>query len=362
MTGISYAEIEEEMRLLAGSESAVIMFSTGISGLDQETVKAIVNFTQLSGKIGKKHSGLIPVAGICNLQGSWDMGLGRNSTELFAGPDPKLRFLFVADHDDGIIRHRERIAGMDFVAYAGAFKNSFMELAHVVFPVAAYTDYNGTYTATDRRVQFSTAKTAATAPAPWTLYRNIANFAGQRWSYAGADEIFSEIATQVPGYAGLSHQKLSEGFGCHWGADRSPEPKQFLPARTAYPAALTTPDYPFALMIGKAQHFWHQHNLMRKTLIPRREFDATLLLYPEGYIEISAEDAKKMQVRDKWLVKVSSTAGSMKIALKISEDVQTGSAYIPYFIKDMISGFLLNHGEAFTAGEEGIIPIKIEKV
>ena len=51
----------------------------------------------------------------------------------------------------------------------------------------------------------------------------------------------------------------------------------------------------------------------------------------------------------------------MKIAVRISEDVQPRTAYIPYFIKTMISDFLIRYDNAFAAGEESVIPVRIEE-
>ena len=145
-------------------------------------------------------------------------------------------------------------------------------------------------------------------------------------------------------------------------ARQSATARRLLPIDGAAPAGGANEEYPFALMIGKAQHFWHQHNLMRKSLIPRREYDATLLQYPQGYVEISAADAKRLQVRDKWPVELKSPCGSMRTAVKISDDVQDGSASVPYFINEMISGFLVAHDRAVTATEDAIIPVRIEKL
>jgi formate dehydrogenase major subunit len=395
-TGVAYESILEEARAIAGAESIVILFSSGISGLDRETVRAVANLALATGTMAHPDSALLPAAGICNLVGSFDMGLaagrgpgfrpledaklraalgaawgeelslrpGRGVFDLLAEGESRLKALFVVDHDDGIVRHRERIAALDFVAYAGAFRNPFMELAHVVLPTAAFAETDGTYTASDRRVQFSSAKAEAprgVGPG-WKLYGEIARAAGKRWTYAGARDVFAEIASVVPGYAGMSHDELAKGFGKHWEIAGGGRARALLPAGSGPAAASTNPDHPFALMIGKAQHFWHQNNLMRKTLIPRREYDATLLLYPEGYIEIGPADAKALQVRDKGLVRVSSAGGSMTVAVKISDAVQDGTASIPYFIKSMIGGFLEKHDDAFTSGEDGIIPIRIEKV
>lgn len=367
-TGMSYGVFEEESRRLLDSESFMVVFASGISGLDAGTIDAVVNLAAASGKMGARRSGVLPVTGICNLQGSFDVGLipedGSDVLGGLAASGSQVRALFVVDHDDGVIRQRERIAGMDLVAYVGSFVNPFMELADVVFPAASFVEAAGTYTASDGRVQFSPARIApptGVVPA-WRLFAMIAGQAGRDWRYDSARDVFAEIAAAVPGYAGLTHDALAAGFGCRARRQSAVRCRRLLPIDGAAPVGGAGEEYPFALMIGKAQHFWHQHNLMRKTLIPRREYDATLLQYPQGYVEISAADARQLQVRDKWPVELKSPCGSMRTAVKISGDVQDGSASVPYFINEMISGFLVAHDRAVTAGEDAIIPVRIEKL
>jgi formate dehydrogenase major subunit len=369
-SGIRYEEIEEEAHLLDRAKSVVILFSSGISGLDKWTIEAITNLAVLTDKMDNENSALIPVAGISNLQGSFDMGVsgepGHSVFKSLGEADSPLRALFVVDHDDGIIRNRERIEALDFVVYSGAFNNPFMDLADVVFPLTAYNEADSTYTASDRRVQMTRKNTqnASDALPGWELYQEIAAKAGFSWGYREAADVFADISCSVPSYHDLSHARLAKGFGQHWdvNAFATAGNKKFHELRIEYPKPPTSPEFPFALMVGKAQHYWHQNNLMRKTLIPRREYDQTLLLYPQGYVEICPEDAQKLKVRDKWLVQVTSSTGtSMKIAVKVSEDVQSGTAYIPYFIKNMISDFLIRYDNAFAAGEESIIPVRIEE-
>lgn len=369
-SGIRYEEIEEEARLLDRSQSVVILFSSGISGLDRPTVEAITNLAVLTGKFDDDRSSLIPVAGISNLQGSFDMGMsgepGNSVFKNLSEPRSPLRALFVVDHDDGIIHNRERIEALDFVAYCGAFRNPFTALADVVFPLTAYNESDGSYTATDRRVQLVKANTGNPGDClpGWRLYQAIGDKAGLRWGYREAADVFADIAQSIPGYADLNHSRLARGYGQHWdvNAFASAGKRQFHDVRIEYPKAPTSDEFPFALMIGKAHHFWHQNNLMRKTMIPRREYDQNLLLYPQGYVEICPEDAQKLKVKDKWSVQVTSAAGTtMKIAVMVSEDVQSGTAYIPYFIKNMISDFLIRYDNAFSAGEESIIPVRIEE-
>ena len=52
----------------------------------------------------------------------------------------------------------------------------------------------------------------------------------------------------------------------------------------------------------------------------------------------------------------------MRIAVKVTPGIQEQSAYIPYFINNMISEFLMKHDDVLFRGEETVIPIKIERV
>lgn len=369
-SGIRYEEIEEEARFLDQAKSVVIVFSSGISGLDKETLEIITNLAVLTDKMDNENSALIPVAGISNLQGTFDMGVsGKPGASVFkslAEANSPLKALFVVDHDDGIIRNRERIDALDFVVYSGAFKNPFMELADVVFPLTSFNQADGSYTASDRRVQLTRQNTdnPGNSLHGWNLYQLIAEKAGQYWGYCDAANVFADIAKTIPGYADLSHERLGKGFGQHWDpkAFAGAGKKKFHAITIAYPEPKTSEAFPFALMVGKAQHFWHQNNLMRKTLIPRREYDQTLLLYPKGYVEICPDDAKQLKVKDKWTVQITSSSGTtLKLQVKVNPDVQTGTAYIPYFIKNMISDFLIRYDNAFSAGEESVIPVRIEE-
>ena len=370
-SGIRYEEIEEEAQILDAARSVVILFPSGISGLDTRTIEAICNLAVLTDRMDEAHSALIPVAGISNLQGSFDMGLsgeaGHSVFGALGAPDSPLRALFVVDHDDGIIRDRERIAALDFVVYCGAFRNPFMELADVILPLTAYNESDGTYTCADRRVQLTRKNTdtpGAGLPG-WQLFQAIAEQAGQpAWGWRDAAEVFLAIADAIPAYHDLTHHRLGKGFGIHWDHTAFPTAgtMQFHGVHIDYPTSPTCEEFPFALMVGKGRHFWHQNNLMRKTLIPRREYDQTLLLYPQGYVEICPQDAQRLKVRDKWMVQLTSSTGtSMRIAVKVSPNVQPGTAYIPYFIKNMISDFLIRYDHAYSAGEESIIPVRIEE-
>jgi predicted molibdopterin-dependent oxidoreductase YjgC len=408
-SGIPPDKLREVARDLTAATSAMAFFPSGISGLTEDTVRYLYNLFLLAGKVAGPGCGVNPVAGLNNLQGAHDMGAipdfltgfqspedpavvrryrrewgvdpyvgaGKPVADLLAREHP-LKVLVAVDHDEGIVRYPEALGKVETVAYIGAYENPFTQFAHVVFPVPTYAETGGTFTNAERRVQLAPRKCA---PPPGILtgvelLTRVAGKMGQEWSYAAASDVLAEAARLTPGYEGISHDALVDRpGGRQWPCDgRRPEgtrrldpaaegirprfvsvPREFAPARPSE-------RFPFLLMIGKAQHYWHQNNLMKKTMIPMREYNATLLLYPKGFVEICSADAARLQVRDKWAVQVSSEAGSMRIEVKVSDDVGPGNAYVPYFVKGMIRRFLLAHREDIELGENASIPVRIEKV
>ncbi|MCX7680252.1 MAG: molybdopterin-dependent oxidoreductase [Spirochaetes bacterium] len=408
-TGLSIDVLRDIAARLVRSKRAMAFYPSGISGLDSETIGYLFNLFLLAGKIGVNGSSVNPVTGINNLQGGYDMGVApdllpgyqpiqdaraRSHCEkvwgmeipakkgtmpqlLLADPNSKIKALVVVDHDDGIVRYAEKLKKLEYIVYIGAFENPFTEFAHAVLPIAMYIESDGTYTNTERRIQLSEKKVEAPAGVlpGWKLYAELAKKAGIAWNYTSAADVMKEIASVTPQYSGISYEKLKKTFGIQWPCDaKNPEGKEcfladeaekklaFYPLKADFSVSQPNDSYPFQLMIGKAQHFWHQNNLMRLTKIPLREYNTTLLLYPEGYVEISPDDAKKLGVRDKWPVLVKSQAGEMKAQAKISDEIPSGTAYIPYFIQENISTFLLEHRDVLGHGEDATISVKIEKV
>ncbi|PKL16616.1 MAG: hypothetical protein CVV49_15340 [Spirochaetae bacterium HGW-Spirochaetae-5] len=409
LTGIDSDTIKQIAGELCSAESAMAFWSTGISGLDQDTVSYIYNLLLFAGKIGKENCGANPITGICNLQGGYDMGTapdlltgfqklsdadaaakfekswgvklnkdsGKDLYKMLADKNSKLKCLVAADHDEGIIKYSKEIEALEFVVYFGTFENPFMKFADVVFPIAGVIEDEGTYTNTERRVQLSRKRVEPfeNVMPGWKLFPMIAAKASLTWKYSSAEDVFKEITSLTPSYSGMTYEKIEKSFGLQWPCnDKYPEgckrldgasigrKFKFAPVTENFTIHSATADYPILLIASQGQHFWHQNNIMKKTYIPKREYNATLLVYPKGYIEICKEDADKLQVREHWNVKIVSSHGSMIVAVKISEDVKAGTAYVPYFIREMISSFLLEHNQEFDKGEDTIIPIRIERI
>lgn len=395
LTGLALEDIRGAARRLAGARRAMAFFSSGISGLDRNTIAMLHNLFLAAGHAGRNGSGVNPITGICNIVGGYDMGAvhdlwpgyapignpaakerlnsawgplpetpaGFDVDGILADPGKTLKALVVMDHDEDAGRHAERIRGLDFVVYTGAFVNPFAEFAHVVLPAASYAETDGTFTNTERRIQLNRAKTEAPPDAlpAWRIFSEIAARRERPWNFLSCEDVMREIAATVPAYAGVTYEKLEQAFGLQWPCDAD-RPLSFIPAANDFRVPETSDEYPFLLMTGQAEHFWHRNTIMKLTQIPMREYNALLLLYPEGFVEISAVDAARLRVRDKHTVSLTSAAGTMRAAARVSETVKPGTAYVPYFLHDSIVKFLAPSTGGFAIGEDGAVPVRIEKV
>ena len=392
-SGLTPAEIEDLALRLSRAPSAMAFFSSGISGLDRASVALLFDLFLAAGKIGREGCGVNPITGICNIVGSYDVGAsnvflpghqraegsaaGRTPRQLLGVSPSPLKALIVADRDEEIVRYADKLKGLECVVYVGAYNNPFMDFAHIVLPAATQAEADGTYTNTERRIQLNRKKVeppAGVRPA-WRIYADIAERLGTSWTYSSSESVMAEIAATVPAYAGITYPKLDKGFGLQWPCDAGhPDGTVRLPAADAprrlkfvrpdadFASPAPSEDFPFLLMAGKATYFWHRNAIMKKTQIPKREYNALLLLYPKGFVEVAAADAKRLGLRDRSPVTVVAAGGSMRVAVRLSEDVKPGTVYVPYFIEDMVPGFLNAAGAAIDEDQDSTIPVRIEKV
>jgi predicted molibdopterin-dependent oxidoreductase YjgC len=408
-SGIPLETIRGTVRRLAASPRVHIFFPSGQIGLDRETIALLFNLALAADKIGRPGCGFNPLTGICNIAGAMDMGAspdrlpgwrrlpadapgaslekiwpagvdvrrGRSVPELLAESPSPLKALIAVDHDEEIILQAERIRALDLVVSISSTRNPFMDLAHIVLPSATHAEADGTYTNTERRIQLNRRKTAPRFEArpEWRIFADLAARRGQTWPYRSAKDVFTEISEAVPAYAAVTYEKLEKRFGgLQWPCDSArPDgtPRfeagnasaiRYAPlGRTFSHPPIASPDFPLLFTAGSASHYWHQNSAMKKTFIPRREYNALLLLYPQGLVEIHPDDAARLGVRDRRPIRVVSAAASMEVAARVTEDIRPGAVHAPYFIGRMVPDFLRPHAALFELGEDVPLAVRIEK-
>ena len=176
----------------------------------------------------------------------------------------------------------------------------------MVLPAAAFPEKAGTFTNTERRVQLLKKAVAAPGEArpDWQIVCDIATAMGYPMAYANAAAIMEEIASLVPSYAGIRHERLTNG-GLQWpcptpripvrafstqsGSQRRAER---LVHRADSAARRRNPDEDFPLLVDTGRQLEHYD-----TGTMTRRSRGLNYLRPAGEIEINPEDARRTALR-----------------------------------------------------------------
>ena len=266
LSGIPAGDLRRAARMYAKAPRAMILYAMGITQhtTGTDNVKSLANLAMLCGNVGIEGGGLNPLRGQNNVQGSCDMGglpnvlpgyqpvadenvlarfqqawgtgvrlsgrPGLMMTEMFpailAG---KIKAMAVMGENpvlsDANVAHvREALQHLEFLVVQDIFFTETAQLADVVLPAASFAEKDGTFTNTERRVQ-RVRKARSTPPGDalpdWQIIAELARRLGEklgggnghgpaygRWDYRGPAEIFDEIASLTPSYAGISYERL----------------------------------------------------------------------------------------------------------------------------------------------------------
>jgi NADH-quinone oxidoreductase subunit G len=209
-------------RLIKGTDPAArairkakgLVIFTGSDGLSLKSSGAVmesaVKLLSITGFVGKPGSGLMGVWQQANTQGAWEIDyevtndiektIRAADTLIIAGADPLGDLPGLEDAFQSV----KFLAVLDLALTATA------ELADVIIPVQAFTEREGTFTSTERRVQaFHPAITAHPGLLPDF---GVAALLGQRLGIklpGTAPEIFAAIGHQYSAFKGLTYASLT---------------------------------------------------------------------------------------------------------------------------------------------------------
>ena len=248
ITGVAAEEIRTAALLLGKNGPALFISGLGLSELTQGTasVIALCNLGMLTGSIGKKGAGMLPLRGQNNVQGNADMGSMPNqvtgyqnvsdaavrarvqriwgvappaepgltiSEMLDAAVKKQIKALWmqgedVAQSDPNQTHVIEALEALELLVVQEIFFSETARFAHLVLPAAGVFEQEGTFTNGERRIQL--VRPAVRAPgearADWVVIRDVANAMGAQWTYQSPSEIMDEIARVAPSlFGGVSY-------------------------------------------------------------------------------------------------------------------------------------------------------------
>ena len=388
VTGVPAKDIVEAARLYAQSPNASILYAMGITqhATGTNNVLALANLAMATGQIGKPSSGVNPLRGQNNVQGSCDMGglpnfytgyqrvddesvrqkfekawgvplsprPGLTLMDMMKGiAQGKIKALFVLGEnpllsDPDASKVVEELKHLDLLVVQDIFLTETAELAHVVLPGVSFAEKEGTYTNTERRVQRvrKAIEPIGHSRPDWQIICDLSTRLGYPMSYSSPKEIMDEITSLTPSYGGMRYERL-EGLGLQWPCPSADHPgTSFLHKGrftrgmgkfhvTPYAPAPELPDekYPFLLTTGRV--LYHYHTVMS------RKSKGLSEIYPEGLVEINPGDATRLGIKpDNGLVEVTSRRGKVRAKAKISDNLPPGVAFMTFHFKEAAANLL----------------------
>jgi formate dehydrogenase alpha subunit len=418
LTGVPQEKIIQAARIIGHAGTTYLVYSMGItqhtSGVDN--VKSTANLQMLCGNVGKWATGVNPLRGQNNVQGACDVGalsnfypgyqpvtnreirkkfalewgitenemddqIGLTVVEMIdAAFQGNLKALYVMGENplmsDPDSNHVRQALQKTFLIVQDIFMTPTAELADVILPAASFAEKEGTFTSTERRVQLvrKVIEPVGHSKPDWQIISLIAREMGYSGlNYHQSSDILTEINRTTPIYGGITWERLQQNEkGFQWPCPDINHPGTiflhkdgnfsrgkgyFHPVSFKEPAELPDSEYPFILTTGRTLWHYHTGTMSRrsKTLNER---------VPEGYVEISQEDAEKLQINDQELIMVSTRRGEIKIKARVTHKVSAGLIFIPFHFEEAAANILTNAALDPVAKipEYKVCAAKIEKI
>lgn len=325
--GLTAADIKQLATDYAKAEKALILFPVGLPypGHNEDLASALANLAILTGKLGKEGCGVLCMAEKNNSQGAVDMGFyatagmdagkiidgcasGSVKTLIIAGENPVVSY---PDHT----KITAALDKVDFLVVADLFMTETAAMADVVLPACSFAEKEGTFTSVDRRVQHikPAIRKIGQCRSDFEIFGALITKLGGKPSATPA-KTFETISSSVAGYAGMSYASLGETGAF---ATVSVKPTFVVPKSMS----LASESGKMALVTGSA--LYHSGTMSQYG-------EGPMYVCPEGYVELSRNDASKMKIAENDLVIVTSSKGSIKLKAKISMRMPQGVLFAPY--------------------------------
>jgi formate dehydrogenase alpha subunit len=392
ISGIPADGLRQAARLYASHRPSAIIYAMGITQhtTGTDNVKSCANLSMLCGNVGMAGGGVNPLRGQNNVQGACDVGalanvytgyqsvtspeiqekfkqawgstadlkVGLTVTEMIdAAGDGRVRALYVMGENpmmaDPDINHARRcLEEIEFLVVQDIFPTETAQLADVVLPGASFAEKDGTFTATDRRIQLvrQAIEPLGDARADWEIVCLVARRMGAAgFDFASPAEVMEEIAQLTPIYGGVSYERLEQEGFLHWPVPTAEHPGtpylhkgkfsrglgRFHAIEFKEAAELPDDEYPFLLTTGRLMFHWHTGTMTRRSEKLHQEA-------PEAYIEIHPEDAVRIGLNGARRVRVASRRGEIELGVRVTSRIRPGVVFIPFHFAEAAANALTN--------------------
>jgi formate dehydrogenase alpha subunit len=413
ISGIPPEDLRRIAETYAKAEKASILYAMGITQhtTGTDNVLSLANLAMITGNLGRPSTGVNPLRGQNNVQGACDVGalpnvypgyqsvsdkdvakrfeeawgvgldqkVGLTIPEMVSAiEEGKVKAMYILAENpllsDPDVNHLEKaIKKLDLLVVQDIFMTETAQLAHVVLPGVSFAEKDGTFTATDRRVQRvrKAIDPVGEARPDWEILCDVAQrMGGKGFSYASPKEIFDELATVTPVYQGIRYERIEQA-GLQWPC-RSPEDHgtpylhkdQFAKGSGTFhaiayrgPAELPDDEFPLVLTTGRMGFHFHTGTMTRVSPSLHKETET-------AYMEIHPEDAQMLRIDEGENVRVSSRRGTIDIKATVTDRAHRGVVFIPFHFVEAAANRLTHSALDPVAKipEFKVCAVKVERI
>jgi formate dehydrogenase major subunit/formate dehydrogenase alpha subunit len=403
-TGVPAEMIRQVARGYATTKKAGIYYTLGITEhtCGTDNVYALSNLVLMTGHLGVRSAGMNPLRGQNNVQGANDAG----ATPVFypgyqKAEDPEIRGKFdkawgvkqsentglnlnemmkalmgedIVISEPNVERVELAMNELEFVVVQDIFLNESCRYADVILPAACFAEKEGVFTNSDRRVQRvrKAVEPPGQARADWEILVDMIRRTGfEQPTYNHPGEIYAEMASLAPKFAGISYDRLEQEGGLQWPVETVDAPSseylhkggvlrgKGLFQAVEYNPPFEEPDIEFPLVLSTGRTLYH-YNAATQT----RRSEGLSGKQPEAFVEVHPGDAHRLGIEDGQLVDVVSRRGRVRCRAMISRQVRRHAIWMPFHFPEARTNYLTTDaGDKVTGtGEYKVCAAKIEPV
>src|SRR5207253_4584003 len=345
--------------------------------MGSDTSTAISNLLLVTGNYMRTGTGAYPLRGHNNVQGASDHGAMPNylpGYQLVDDPEVRARFeagwkvklpstkgldnkemieaihsgklkaMYLFGEEISLVDSNKNfvdagLSKLDFFVVQDVFFSDTCRFADVVLPASPSLEKEGTFTSTERRIQrlYQVFEPLEGTRPDWRIIQEVANRLGANWNFKHPSEIYAEIASLTPMFAGVTYERLEGYKSLQWpvAADGTDQPllytKQFnfpdskarlFPLKYSQPTDQVNAEFDLHLNNGRMLEHFHEGNLTYRTPGIREKV-------PDVFVEVSPELAEERGIQSGTWVQLVSRYGQVRVRALVTDRVQGRELYMP---------------------------------
>ncbi|AGH82380.1 formate dehydrogenase [Psychromonas sp. CNPT3] len=385
ITGLEPEDIRRVARTYASASESMILWGMGVTQYGQavDVVKGLASLALITGNFGRRGVGCGPVRGQNNVQGTCDMGMLPNIypgyqkvtdeavREKFESKwgvplsaeegdkitnmnhlvhDGKMKAYYIFGEDPAqteadLAAFREMMGKLDLVIVQDIFMTQTAAMADVIFPATSWGEHEGVYSCADRGFQrFNKAiNPPAGTKIDWEIFSLMATAMGYPMSYENTNEIWDEIRSLCPDFAGATYDKMDGLKNVQWpctdegdhdlGTSFLFEGNKFTTENgrgqlfaSEWRPPQELPDREYPLVLSTVREVGHYSC---RSMTGNCSALQTLADEP-GYVQMHPTDAKAHGMKDQQLLWISSRRGKVITRVNYNERINKGAVYMTY--------------------------------